>query len=626
MRLLNFQFGKYLVVAVAAITCVSVMAEPPIDYKHGYAFLAEPALPENFTHLGYANPNAPKGGRIRRPLQGTWDNFNSFVEGAKGRQVDGMHFWLRDRNLVYDTLLTPALDEPATYYGVLAEGVAFPEDRSWVAFKLRSEARWHDGMPLTTADVEFTVNALHNSASPTIRTSYKHFRFEAINEREFRFFIPEFFRRDPSVVFTLGIIPIMPKHYWESRDLIKTTVEPPLGSGPYRIGKFSIGRWVEYERVKDYWGADLPTRKGLFNFDIVKYDYFRDDQIRTEALKGHVVDINEESVPRTWSQSYNTPAFNAGLIKKTRHRLLKPAGLWWPVFWNLDQPRFQDIRIRKALWLLRDEVWGARRSYGFFDHAVSFFHDSELAATGLPDERELKLLEPFRGQIPEAVFTTPYEPQPNTGAGWSRDNILTAARLLEEAGWVVKDNRLVHHKTGEQFHIRFVAVSPALAASFLSFAKLLERLGITSSIKAPEISNWLFRMRAGDFDAGAIWFLPTYTPTLLVKNSFHSAEADKGYGSNWSNLRDPAVDAMIDAMQNAPNWDEYVAAIKAFDRIMLHNYYWQPMASNTRRAYAYWDKFGMPEHGRLRRMAFIDNWRWDENKAAAVEAFTGGNK
>lgn len=603
-----------------------VTAEEAIKYKHGYAFLAEPAYPEDFTHFNYANPDAPKGGRLRHPEQGYWDNFNSLMDGMKGRLAGGMNFFLRDRNLVYDSLLVDALDEPATYYGLLAEGVAVADDRSWVAFKLNAKAKWHDGVPVTVDDVEFTFDALKTVAAPSIQGSYKYYSIERINDREFRVHVPEFFRRDPSVVFTIGLIPIMPKHYWEQRDLGKTTVEPPLGSGPYKIGDFRVGRWIEYERVKDYWGADLPVRKGLFNFDIIKYDYFRDDQVRTEAIKGHVVDINGESVPRTWEDAYDTPAYRAGLLKKERWKLLKPAGLWWPIFWNLDQKRFQDIRVRKALWLLRDQVRGERLSYGFFDIGTSFFHDSELAATGLPNERELKLLEPFRGQIPDSVFEEPYEIQPNSGKGWSRENILEAARLLEEAGWVVENGQLIHEETREPFFIRFVAVSPALGASFIPFATLLRRLGISSSIKSPEVSNWLHRKRSGDFDGGAVWFLPTYTPTLLVTRSFHSSEADKAYGSNWSNLRDPAIDAMIEAMQNATTWDDYVAAVRAFDRIMLHNYYWQPMSSNTRRAYAFWDKFGRPEHGRLRRQAYWDNWWWDEEKAAAVEAFTGGAK
>ena len=616
----------FVLLMISNISLVLAEEKPTLDYQHGYAFLSTPSYPADFKHFNYVNPMAPKGGRLRIPLQGTWDNFNNILEGSKGRIAGGLNFWLRDQLLLLDTLMTPGLDEPATYYGVLAEGVAIADDRRWVAFKLRKEARWHDGEPITLDDVEFSLAAFQEQASPVIRTSFAGFVFEKINDQEFRFLVPQHLRSDPSIIFTLGGMAILPKHYWQSRDLTKTTVEAPLGSGPYKIGEFSVGRWIEYNRVENYWGAHLPVRRGMFNFNQIKYDYFRDDQIRTEALKGNVVDIRDEAVPRTWESSYDTPAFKAGLLKKTRHRLLKPAGLWWPIFWNLDQPRFQDIRVRKALWLMQDLVWGAERSYNFFDHGLSFFHDSELAATGLPNARELELLEPYRDQIPASVFTDEYGLQPNSKNGWSRDNMLQAARLLKDAGWVIENDQLVHHKTREPFHIRFVAVSPALAAAFVPITNRLKRLGISSSIKAPEVSNWLFRMQSGDFDAGAIWFLPTYTPTLTIANAFHSREADKPYSSNWSGLKDPVIDSLIAEIQTAATWDDYVAAIRAFDRVMLHNYYWLPGSSFTSRAYARWDKFGVPEHGRLRRMAPVDIWWWDEEKAALVEAFTGAGK
>ncbi|HIL98723.1 MAG TPA: ABC transporter substrate-binding protein, partial [Pseudomonadales bacterium] len=562
-------------------------------------------------------------GKIRLPAMGTYDSFNPVA--AKGRDDEGLGFWASDRNLLWDSLLVSSLDEPATAYGLLAEGVAVADDRSWVAFKLRKAARWHDGKQITVDDVVFSLAAFKNDASPSTRSSFRPFDIEVISQSEFRIHIAAYRRDDPSVVFILGTMPIMPRHYWQDHDISKSTVEPPLGSGPYRIGKFSLGRWIEYERVKDYWAADLPVYRGRFNFDVIKYDYFRDDQIQTEAVKGNVVDIMIENVPRTWESKYKTPAFDAGYLKKEMFKLTRPSGMWWPIFWNMSQPRFQDIRVRKALWLIRDMPWYQKLNYNFFDHATSFFHESELASRGLAGERELALLEPLRGQIPESVFTQPYEPQPNTGDGWSRKNLLEAARLLKEAGWVIRDKRLVHGKTGEPFHIRFVAVSPALAAAFVPYSQVLKRLGITSTIKSPEISNWLFRMQSGDFDGGAVWFLPNNTPTLLIKNSFGSQEAGKTYGSNWTNLKDPAIDALIDEIAIATTWEDYVAAIRAFDRVMLLNYYWLPMSSKTRHAVAYWDKFGIPEHGRLLRLAIADTWWWDQKRADATDKFTGGN-
>ena len=595
-----------------------------ITYKHAYAFLSEPAMPADFKHFRYINPNAPRGGRIRIPKMGTWDSFNMLL--SRGRVADGLGFWSMGKNLLFDTLMVVGLDEPATYYCQLAEGIFVPEDQSWVAFKLRKEARWHDGKPITVEDVEFTFKILQDNASPAIRSSFKPFSIEVTGPREFRFHIDPRFRNDASVIFTLGGMPILPKHYWETRDITRTTIEPPLGSGSYRVGKFAVGRWVEYERVKDYWGSHLAVSKGRNNFDIIKYDYFRDDQIQTEAIMANVVDVHDENIPLTWHSKYDVPAYEQGFLKKTRIKLLKPSGLWWPVFWNLDQPRFQDIRVRKALWLLGDNVWSGKRSYGFYGHATSFFYESELAATGLPGPNELKYLEPLRELIPETVFSTPYQPQPNTGEGWSRKNLLAAAALLKEAGWVVEDMKLIHGVTREPFHIRFVAVSPALAASFVPFKKKLERLGISASIKAPEISNWLYRMRSSDFDAGAVPFMSTSMPTQHIKNWFSASEADKEYSQNWSNLRDPAIDSLIEAMSNATTWDDYVGAVRAFDRVMLLNYYWRPSSSKIRSSIVYWNKFGFPENVTLRRLAIEDTWWWDEDNAALVDAFTGGNE
>jgi microcin C transport system substrate-binding protein len=608
-----------ITVGVSARTGIDASADDSVpDYRHGYAFLSEPAYPADFQHTNYVNPDAPKGGEIRIREMGTWDNFNNLSLG--GRQVRGVSFWVRQNNYLYDSLMEPGLDEPATLYGRLAEGVAVDPDGEWIAFKLRADAYWHDGEPITVDDVVFSFNAFKNDATPTISSPLAPITgIEVIGEREVRYLIAEQAKGDPILPRRLAIMPVLPEHYWRDRDVTKTTVEPPLGSGPYRIGEFSIGRWIKWQRVDDYWGKDLPINKGRYNFDTVKVDYFRDDQVQTEAFKGNVIDIHLENVAQTWATAYDTPALRAGMYKKTEFAVLKPAGLWWPIFWNMDQPRFHDIRVREALWLMSDFEWGSRRSYGFWGEGLSFFNDSELASRGLPSEAELALLEPLRGQIPERVFTQPYQPAPNQGSGWHRENFIRAAQLLREAGWIIRDGRLVHQDTGEPFHLRFLAVSPALGKAFRPLTRKLQRLGISSTVKAPEISNWLYRMRAGDFDAGAIAFLPDYTPTLLSSNTFNSAGADQAYSYNWSNLRDPAIDALVTNMYKARSWDQFVAACRALDRVLLANFYWMPGSSKTRQALAYWDKFGQPEHGRLvHAQTYVDLWWIDEAKAARV--------
>ncbi|MEQ8857873.1 MAG: extracellular solute-binding protein [Pseudomonadales bacterium] len=613
--------GPGLLSLLLNVTACAVLSDTGIDYRHGYAFLSDPAYPPDFANTAYVNPDAPKGGRIRVPEMGTWDNFNPLALG--GRDVRGVSFWVRQNNYLYDSLLEPALDEPATLYGLLADGVAVAADGAWIAFRLREGARWHDGEPITVDDVVFSFEKFKSEATPTISTPLTAITgIEVIAAREIRYLVAEDARGDPILPRRIGIMPVIPRHYWENRDLTRTTVEPPLGSGPYRIGEFSMGRWIEWQRVADYWGRDLPINRGRYNFDTIEVDYFRDDQVQTEAVKGNVIDVHLENVPSRWATAYEFPAFRAGVFRKTEFTLSKPAGLWWPIFWNLAQPRFQDVRVREALWLQSDFEWSNVKSHGFWGQATSFFHGSELAARGLPSAAELELLEPLREQIPPRVFTEPYRPPPNQGHGWHRDNLLRSAELLREAGWQVRDGRLVHERTGEGFHIRFVAVSPALGAAFIPYTHKLERLGISSSIKAPEISNWLYRMRAGDFDAGAIAFLPDFTPTLLVSNSFSSAAADQPYSFNWSNLKDPAVDALIGHLYKARTWDAFVAAARALDRVLLWNFYWVPSSSKTRYALAYWDRFGQPGHGPLlRETGFVDLWWWDADRAARVARF-----
>ena len=623
--------SRRLALAAALVAAASAFAEPEpapagIDYKHGYAFLAEPQYPPDFTHFRYVNPDAPKGGTMRRHGTGSWDSFNPSALRA-AQVVAGLSMAAPHANFLHDSLLAEAADEPAAWYGRLAEGIAVAPDGAWIAFKLRPEGRWHDGRPITVEDVAFTYRMYRDVATATVSTPLQPIEtIEVLGPQEIRFHIAETARNDALLPIRIGQVPIIPKHYWETRDLSKTTVDPPLGSGPYRVLDFQVGRWIRWQRVPDYWGRDLPVMKGRFNFDTMKFDYFSDDRVKTEAVKGDVIDFHVENVPQYWERDYDTPAFRADVFKREWLPVKQPWGLWWPVFWNLDQPRFQDVRVREALWLVSDFVWLNRKGYDFFDLATSYFHGSELAATGLPDEQELALLEPLRALVPPRVFTEPYQPPPNGGGGWHRENLIRAQSLLREAGWVIRDNQLVHGQTGEPFNIRFIAVSPALGGSFIPYTHNLKRLGIGSSIKSPEISNWLYRSRSGDFDAGAHWFRPSYTPTLLIFQSFHSVMADQDYSLNWPNMRDPAVDRLIEAIAAAATYDDYAAAIRALDRVLLWNFYYIPGMTKTRIGAVFWDRFGRPElpEGKpLKREVFWDTWWFDEQRAAKVAEFRG---
>jgi microcin C transport system substrate-binding protein len=599
--------------------CLATSAVHCLEYQHGHSYLGEIELKPGFSHFRYVNPNAPKGGELRLGEQGTWDNFNPTA--IKGRGAAGTDFWIY-RNLLYDRLLERAVDEPTARYGRLAEGVAVADDCSWIAFKLRKGAYWHDGVPITPEDLVFSFRHYQDTAAPDIRAPFSVFAdVEVLNEREVRYWVKEEARCDPILPIRLGNVPVLPAHYWRDRDITQTTVEPPLGSGPYRIGEYRIGRHLVWERVEDYWGRDLPVNRGRYNFDRIKFDYFKDQSVIFEAIKGNLIDIRQETGPRRFFEDYDFPAAQKGFFKTELVAEGRPAGLWWPVFWNLRQPRFQDIRVREALWLLYDTRWlNEKTSYGYWGEGVSFFHNSMMAHQGLPSADELELLEPWRDQLPPRVFTEPFTTPPDIGGGWTRQKILKAMALLNEAGWVVRDGVLVHERTGEPFELKIIAVSRGMAGHLYPFTRVLRRVGIKATAEAPETSNWLYRMRAGDFDGGTIWFLPDFTPTLLISNSFSSASAQQAFSYNWAHVENPVIDFLIGKMYAADNERDFLAAIRSIDRVLLWNFYFIPGMSKVNYARVYWDKFGRPDHGVLQRVVHLDTWWWDPQKAARIDA------
>lgn len=620
------RWSACLVVVCAAVCAHADFTSPAtgITYRHGIAYLREPEYPAGFTHLRYVDPDAPKGGRLRIGEMGNWDSFTDVP--VSGRPVAGVSSLADPAALVYDSLLTHAIDTAADRYGRLAEGVAVAEDGAWIAFRLRDGARWHDGQPITVDDLAFTFEVYTQKASPTLRQTMQPFeRIEILNDREVRYWVRGPMRGQQALPLRLGALAVLPKHYWATRDVTRSTLEPPLGSGPYRVKSFKTGKQITFERVADWWGRDLPVNRGRYNFDEIVYDYFRDDQVLYEAVKGDLIDIREETVPVRWATGYDTPAFAKGALVKRVERQLRPAGMWWPIFWNTRIPRFQDVRVREALWLLRDGTWSNRvLSHGFWDNPTSFFHDSEFAQRGLPSEAELALLEPLRHLVPARVFTHEFTSSPNQGRGWNRENVKRALALFEEAGWVIRDNRLVRRDTGEPFDLRLLAVSPALASSFIPYVQVLKKVGIDARVSSPEVSSWLHRSRTGDFDGGALWFNPDNTPVTLVSNTFSSRSVGQAYSPNWAGIQDPAVDALIAHVEHAATWADFVAALRALDRVLLWNFYYAPTMSRTQQGVVHWDRFGRPAHGRLVRAAAADIWWWDTDKAERVARVQAG--
>ena len=601
-----------LLALMLALLVPTALAEPCDirDYQHGISHLLPLRYGPHAVHTDYTNPDAPKGGEMRVPQMGTFDNYNSVIE--KGRMAAGFDI---GGGLVYDRLIEGSADEPMSHYGRLAEGVVVGPELAWVAFKLRPEARFHDGKPITSEDVVFTYETFLEHGAVALRTAlFDLDRVFAINRHEVCFVMKTNVEVNPTLPFTLGGFAILPTHYWKDRDITKTTVEAPLTSGPYKLAHAEIGRVLVFERVDDYWGRDIFINKGRYNFDRVKFDYFKDENVMGEAHKSGVFDVREEGVSKNWATGYDFPAVRAGLFKKELRPLNRPEGLWWPIFWNLDKPPLDDLRVREALWLLFDFKWTNRvLFYDFYDVGVSFFQNSPMAMQGLPSEKELALLEPFRDEVPARVFTDVYAQPPSTGGGVQRDNFTRSLALFREAGWEVQDGVMRNVETGRPLTLDFIGVSYYSTRQSLSLRENLDRVGIVSTSRHPEVSNWLFRSRQGKFDGNSVRLVPSVSPGLQLRNWLGSAAAGKDYGQNWMRLRSPVVDALIETVITATTAEDMYAATRALDRVIMWNFYFIPLGTTPGFRLVYWDRFGEVRRDDLNRVPYVDAWWFDED-------------
>jgi microcin C transport system substrate-binding protein len=574
-----------LAAAVLAATAGLALAAE-VEPAHGIAMHGDLKYPPGFAHFEYANPEAPKGGTITYSAIGTFDSLHPYI--LRGQSAAGL-------GVVWETLTQRSNDEAFSEYGLLAETIEMPEDRSWVAFTLRPEARWHDGEPVTVGDVIWSLEALKTKGHPFYRAYYANvtsareegerrvvFEFDGVINREL-----------PLIV---GQMPILPRHYWETRDFEASTLEPPLGSGPYRISRVDPGRSITYERVADYWGADLPVNRGRHNYDRIRYEYFRDSNVALEAFKAGQYDFRVENTARLWATAYTGPAVDAGLIKREEIADESGTGLQGYVF-NTRRAIFADPRVREALAYAFDFEWSNQTL--FFDQyarSYSYFSNTELAATELPDERELALLEPFRGQLPEEVFTAVYDPPSTDGSGDLRGNLRTAFEMLQEAGWEVdrSTRKLVNTETRQPMRFEILLVNPAFERISGPFLRNLERLGIDATMRTVDTAQYQNRMDAFDFDmAVAVWG-QSLSPGNEQRD-FWSCEAAETPGSrNYAGICDPAVDAMIDAVITADDRESLVAATRALDRVLLHGHYVIPHWYSPVTRVAYWDKFARP--------------------------------
>ncbi|MEZ5862162.1 MAG: extracellular solute-binding protein [Geminicoccaceae bacterium] len=591
--------------AVASVAGAAETATP----SHGVAMHGDLAYPPDFTHFAYADPAAPKGGEIVFSAIGSFDSLNPFI--LRGQAAAGAAN-------VFETLTERSRDEPFAAYGLLAETIEMPEDRSWVAFTLRPEARWHDGQPVTVEDVIFSLETIKTRGHPLYRAYYANVTgAEPAGERRVLFhFDGELNRELPLII---GELPILPKHFWEGRDFEATTLEPLLGSGPYRVARVDPGRSLTLERVADYWGQDLPVNKGRYNFDRMRYEYFRDGNVALEAFKAGQYDIRIENIARLWATGYTGPAIDAGLIVKEEIQDETGDGMQGFVF-NTRREIFSDPRVRAALAYAFDFEWSNQTLfYGQYARTKSYFSNTDLAARELPDERELRILEPFRAELPPEVFTTVYEPPVTDGSGELRDNLRTALELLREAGWEIdrSTRKLVNSATGQPMRFEILLVDPAFERIVGPMLRNLERLGIDATMRTVDTAQYQNRLDSFDFDMVVTTWGQSMSPGNEQRDFWSCAAAATPGSRNLAGICDPVVDALVDRVIAAESREDLVAATRALDRVLLAGHYVIPHWHSRIIRVAYWDKLAHPDV--LPRFGLdLDAWWVDKGKEQQV--------
>jgi microcin C transport system substrate-binding protein len=584
-------------------------------WRHGISLFDDLKYPTGFKHFDYVNAAAPKGGAVREIAVGTFDNLNYVVAGVKGSLAAGI-------DLIYETLLVSALDEVSSEYGLLAEAVSYPDDFSLAAYRLRAEAKWHDGKPVTPEDAIFSFNAF-KKYSPQFAAYYRHVaKVEKTADREITFTFDSPGNRElPQIV---GQLLILPQHWWEGtdkngnkRDIGATTLEPPLGSGPYRIKEFSPGRNIVYERIKDHWGHDLNVNIGRDNFDELGFEYFRDTTVALEAFRGNKVDWRTENSAKNWATAYDFPAVKEGRVILEEFPI-NNQGVMQAFAFNIRRAKFQDPRIRLAFNYAFDfEEMNKQIFFGQYKRIASYFQGTELASTGLPEARELEILETVRDKVPPEVFTTPYSNPASGNPQAVRGNLREAVRLFKETGYEVRDGKLVSSKTGEPFTVEFLADDPSFERVFLFYKPSLDRLGVTVAVRTVDDAQYENRLRNWDFDIITASWGESLSPGNEQRGYWGSKAAEEIGSRNLIGIQDPAVDAMIDQVIFAKSRDYLVAATKALDRVLLWNHYVVPQWTYGKVRSARWDRFGhpdpMPKYG---AGAFPTVWWWDTEKAA----------
>jgi len=573
--------------------------------RHGLSVFGDLKYGPGFSHFDYVDPAAPKGGKFSQigPTTAynqnhlTFNTLNGYI--LKGDAAQGLE-------LIFDSLMVRAEDEPDAVYGLVAASVSVSDDGHVYSFTLRPEARFHDGSPLTAEDAAFSLNILKEKGHPLITQALAEMQGAAAKASA-ELVVSFSGRQARSLPLFVATLPIFSKAWYASRPFDKSSLEPPLGSGPYRIGAVKPGRTITYERVADYWGADLPVNRGRHNFDQVRFEYYRDRTAQFEAFKAGEYTLREEFTSKTWATGYDFPAIRDGRVKKLTLPDHTPSGAQgW--FINTRRRQFADPRVREALILAFDFEWTNKvLFYGAYRRTHSYFQNSEMMASGPPSKAELALLEPFRSQLPEEVFAEPFTPPENSGKGQNRAVLRRAARLLRQAGWTVR-NGLLRDEAGRPFALEFLETDPGFERITLPFIKNLTLLGIHAKLRMVDPAQYQSRLNTFDFDITTRRFSMPVTLDESIRRYWSSADADISGSNNMSGIKSKVIDALTDRVIGAASRAEQIIAARALDRVLRAGRYWVPQWYKGSHNLAYWDIFGRPKTKPRYARGIVDTW------------------
>ena len=600
------------IILVAIFITINFPSLAEINTSHAIAMHGEPKYDKNFKHVDYVSSHALIDGKVVFSSTGSYDTFNPFT--LKGTPATGI-------GNLFETLTTSSSDEAFTEYGLLAEKIEWPDDRSWVAFNLRKEAKWHDGKSVTVEDVIWTFNTLKEKGHPFYKYYYGDV-VEVIKESDSKVRFNFKGNTNLELPLIIGQLPVLPKHYWENKNFEETTLEIPIGSGPYKIKSFDAGRSITYEINPNYWGFDIPIKKGTDNFGIIKYEYYKDRNIEREAFKSGEIDFFSENSSKEWATSYEIPVVEKGLIIKELIGHENPQGMQAFAF-NIRKDYFKNKKVREALSYAFDFEWtNTNLFYGAYKRTNSFFENSELASSGIPEGKELELLKEFADindqLLPQELFLVEYNPPKTDGSGFIRKELSKATALLKDAGWEINDGKLTNKETGLPFELEILLVSPAFERIVLPFKDNLQKLGISVNVRTVDSSQYQQRLETFDFDMVVSTFRQSLSPGNEQRDFWGSDAADTNGSRNIIGIKNDAIDMLIEKVISAKDREDLIIATKALDRMLLWNHYVIPQWHISSYRVLYWDIFDKPMV-RPKYSLGTNTWWIDSTKSNTID-------